>query len=87
MVVVRVVAVLVVLVLVVVVVVIVVVVVVVVPVVAIFLLGFVWVIDALLYVQRVIPMWFFKLRCVVSSIVLVALIAALITARYRLNAL
>jgi hypothetical protein len=47
--------------------------------VAVFLVGFVWVIDALLHVQQVIPAWFFRLRSIVSCAVLAFLIAALIT--------
>ncbi len=48
-------------------------------VVAIFLVGFVWIIDALLYLQKVIPAWFFNLRCVVSGIVIASLLAALVS--------
>ncbi len=48
-------------------------------VVAIFLVGFVWIIDSLLYLQKVIPPWFFKLRCIVSGVVIVSLIAALVS--------
>jgi len=46
--------------------------------VAIFLVGFVWVIDALLHLQKVIPTWFFDLRSVVSAVVLAALILAML---------
>ncbi len=46
--------------------------------VAIFLLGFVWIIDALLHLQKVIPTWFFKLRSVISAIAIISLIAALL---------
>lgn len=48
-------------------------------VVAIFLVGFVWIIDSLLHLQKVIPPWFFKLRCIVSGVVIVSLIAALVS--------
>lgn len=48
-------------------------------VVAIFLVGFVWIIDSLLYLQKVIPPWFFKLRCIVSGVVIMSLIAALVS--------
>ncbi len=48
-------------------------------VVAIFLVGFVWIIDALLHLQKVIPAWFFRLRCVVSAVVIASLIVALIS--------
>ncbi|MEI6738381.1 MAG: DUF3429 domain-containing protein [Pseudomonadota bacterium] len=47
-------------------------------VVAIFLVGFVWIIDALLYLQKVIPVWFFTLRSSVSGVVVVSLIIALV---------
>ena len=46
--------------------------------VAIFLFAFVWVIDALLHLQELIPKWFFRLRCIVSPIVIGSLAAALI---------
>ena len=46
--------------------------------VAIFLVGFVWVVDALLHLQLVIPTWFFRLRSVVSAVALAALIAAML---------
>ena len=46
--------------------------------VAIFLFGFVWVIDALLHLQKLIPDWFFHLRCIVTPIVIASLTAALI---------
>jgi hypothetical protein len=46
--------------------------------VAIFLVGFVWVVDALLSLQQVIPAWFFRLRSNVSAIVIVTLILALL---------
>ena len=42
--------------------------------VAIFLFGFVWVVDALLCLQKLIPVWFFSLRCVVTAIVITSLI-------------
>jgi hypothetical protein len=46
--------------------------------VAVFLVGFVWVIDALLHLQQVIPTWFFRLRSVVSAVVMVSLILAML---------
>lgn len=46
--------------------------------VAIFLVGFVWIIDALLHLQKVIPTWFFKLRSIVTAIVTLTLILALL---------
>jgi hypothetical protein len=46
--------------------------------VAIFLVGFVWVVDALLHLQQVIPSWFFRLRSIVSAVVLISLILAMI---------
>jgi hypothetical protein len=46
--------------------------------VAIFLLGFVWIIDALLHLQKVIPTWFFKLRSIVSAVAVASLIVALL---------
>ncbi|NJR71716.1 MAG: DUF3429 domain-containing protein [Gammaproteobacteria bacterium] len=45
-----------------------------------FCLGFVWVIDALLLLQKVIPAWFFKLRSIVTAVAIGALIVALIAA-------
>jgi hypothetical protein len=45
--------------------------------VAIFLFAFVWVIDALLNVQKLIPPWFFKLRSMISAIVIVNLAIAM----------
>jgi Protein of unknown function (DUF3429) len=47
--------------------------------VAIFLVGFVWIIDALLHLQKVIPTWFFKLRSIITGIVLLSLILALLS--------
>lgn len=44
--------------------------------VAIFLFGFVWVVDALLCLQKLIPPWFFRLRCIVSAIVIASLLMA-----------
>lgn len=44
--------------------------------VAIFLFGFVWVVDALLCLQKLIPLWFFRLRCIVSAIVVASLLMA-----------
>ncbi len=46
-------------------------------VVAIFLFAFLWVIDALLNVQKLIPSWFFKLRSMITVIVIVSLAAAI----------
>ncbi len=46
--------------------------------VAIFLVGFVWVVDALLHLQQVIPTWFFRLRSIVSAVVLTTLILAML---------
>ena len=46
--------------------------------VAIFLFGFVWVIDALLQLQKLIPNWFFRQRCIITPIVIASLLAALI---------
>lgn len=45
--------------------------------VAIFLFAFVWVIDALLNVQKLIPPWFFKLRSTISLIVIASLASAI----------
>lgn len=45
--------------------------------VAIFLFAFVWVIDALLNVQKLIPPWFFKLRSLISVIVIASLAIAI----------
>lgn len=45
--------------------------------VAIFLFAFVWVIDALLNVQKLIPPWFFKLRSTISLIVILSLAVAI----------
>lgn len=47
--------------------------------VALFLVGFVWIIDALLHLQKVIPAWFFKLRSMVSAVVMVSLTLALVS--------
>jgi Protein of unknown function (DUF3429) len=47
-------------------------------VVALFLVAFVWVIDALLYLQKVIPPWFFRLRSITSAVVMVTLLIALV---------
>ncbi len=43
--------------------------------VAIFLFGLVWVVDALLSLQGLIPGWFFRLRCLVTAIVIGCLTA------------
>jgi Protein of unknown function (DUF3429) len=45
--------------------------------VTIFLFAFVWVIDALLNVQKLIPPWFFKLRSIITVIVIVSLASAI----------
>lgn len=47
-------------------------------VVAMFLIGFVWIIDALLYLQKVIPPWFFRLRSLVSAVMIIALVIGLV---------
>jgi hypothetical protein len=47
-------------------------------VVAIFLVGFIWIIDALLHLQQVLPTWFFRLRSIVSAVVMASLIAVLL---------
>jgi Protein of unknown function (DUF3429) len=47
--------------------------------VALLLIGFVWLIDALLNLQRVIPAWFFQLRSRISPVVMAALLVALIS--------
>ena len=44
--------------------------------VAIFLFGFVWTIDTLLNLQKLIPSWFYKLRSIISFIVIVTLAIA-----------
>ena len=46
--------------------------------VAVCLFGFVWVIDALLLLQKLIPNWFFRLRCIITFIVIVSLLATLL---------
>ena len=45
--------------------------------VAMVLFAFVWLIDALLFLQQLIPAWFFRLRSVVTPLVLACLMAAL----------
>ncbi|MBL0123513.1 MAG: DUF3429 domain-containing protein [Betaproteobacteria bacterium] len=45
--------------------------------VAIFLFGFVWLIDALLHLQKLIPHWFFRLRSIITPVVIASLTAAL----------
>ena len=45
--------------------------------VAIFLFGFAWAIDALLHLQKLIPNWFFRLRCIMTPVVIVSLAAVL----------
>ena len=42
--------------------------------VAISLFGFVWVVDALLCLQKIIPAWFFRLRSIVTAIVIASMI-------------
>ena len=42
--------------------------------VAIMLFALVWAIDALLRLQQLIPAWFFRLRCIVTAIVAIALL-------------
>jgi Protein of unknown function (DUF3429) len=46
--------------------------------VAIVLFAFVWVIDALLNVQKLIPQWFFKLRSTITVIVIACLAVAIL---------
>jgi Protein of unknown function (DUF3429) len=46
--------------------------------VAIVLFAFVWVIDALLNVQKLIPQWFFKLRSTITVIVITSLAIAIL---------
>jgi hypothetical protein len=46
--------------------------------VAIVLFAFVWVIDALLNVQKLIPQWFFKLRSTITVIVIASLAIAIL---------
>ena len=46
--------------------------------VAMFLFGFVWLIDALLHLQKLIPAWFFRLRSLISLIVIGSLSVALL---------
>jgi Protein of unknown function (DUF3429) len=45
--------------------------------VAVLLFAFVWVIDAMLHLQKLIPQWFFRLRGVITSIVVLSLLSAL----------
>jgi hypothetical protein len=45
--------------------------------VAVLLFAFVWVIDAMLYLQKLIPPWFFRLRGVITTIVVLSLLIAL----------
>jgi hypothetical protein len=47
--------------------------------VAIGLFGFVWIIDTLLNLQKLIPAWFYKLRTIITAIVITSLTASLIT--------
>jgi hypothetical protein len=44
--------------------------------VAISLFGFVWMVDAMLFLQKLIPQWFFRLRCIITAIVVTCLIFA-----------
>jgi hypothetical protein len=46
--------------------------------VALFLVGLVWIVDALLHLQKVIPAWFFRLRCTISAVVMLSLVAAML---------
>ncbi len=48
--------------------------------VSIFLFGFVWLIDGLLHLQKLIPNWFFRLRSIITPIVIASLTAVLIRA-------
>ncbi|MCE2991129.1 MAG: DUF3429 domain-containing protein [Burkholderiales bacterium] len=48
--------------------------------VALFLVGLVWIVDALLHLQQVIPAWFFRLRCVISAVVMISLTVAMLAA-------
>lgn len=41
------------------------------------LFAFVWVIDALLHLQKLIPNWFFRLRTLITGIVITSLLIAL----------
>lgn len=45
--------------------------------VAVFLFGFAWAIDALLYLQKLLPPWFFRVRSMATAIVVLSLLAAL----------
>jgi hypothetical protein len=45
--------------------------------VAICLFAFVWIIDALLHLQKLIPNWFFRLRTLITAIVVSSLLIAL----------
>lgn len=45
--------------------------------VAICLFAFVWVVDALLHLQKLIPNWFFRLRTLITAIVVSSLLIAL----------
>jgi Protein of unknown function (DUF3429) len=44
--------------------------------VAICLFAFVWIVDALLHLQKLIPKWFFRLRTVITAIVITSLLIA-----------
>ena len=46
--------------------------------VAIFIFGFVWIIDTLLNLQKLIPAWFYKLRTVITGSVISTLVIAAI---------
>ncbi len=46
--------------------------------VTIFLFGFVWAIDTLLNLQKLIPLWFYKLRSVITAMVIITLLIAVV---------
>jgi Protein of unknown function (DUF3429) len=45
--------------------------------VAVLLFAFVWVVDAMLHTQKLIPTWFFKLRGLITTIVIATLVVAI----------
>lgn len=45
--------------------------------VAIGLFGFVWMVDTLLNLQRIIPPWFYKLRTTITAIVMICLVISI----------
>jgi hypothetical protein len=45
--------------------------------VAVFLFCFVWAVDALLHMQKLIPGWFFRVRSIITPLVVASLFAAL----------